>query len=171
MEGYDVVRCLFCTTGKEKSVVETIHRNGWGRAIFPLQFNFRWTKGERIERLRPLLPGYVFVYSDCEQVSYDKLSAVNHIIRVLAYDVGQNALTGRDLEFADWIWRQNGQIGAMKALQIGDRIEITDDLFKELRGTIVRMDRRRKTFQVLLDGMGAIQKLWLTYKVVEKQGI
>lgn len=40
----------------------------------------------------------------------------------------------------------------MKALQIGDWIEITDGVFKELHGTIVKMDRRRKTFLVSLDG-------------------
>ena len=91
------------------------------------------------------------------------------VIRVLHYGDGQGDLTGRDLEFADWIWRQDGRIGAMKALQIGDWIEITDGVFKELYGTIMKMDRRRKTFLVSLDGAGAVRQIWLTYEVVEKR--
>lgn len=57
----------------------------------------------------------------------------------------------------------------MKALQIGDWSEITDGVFKQLHGTIVRMDRRRRTFLVSLDGSGSIRQIWLTYEVVEKR--
>ena len=57
----------------------------------------------------------------------------------------------------------------MKALQIGDWIEITDGVFKQLHGTIVRMDRRRRTFLVSLNGEGAIKQIWLTYEVIEKR--
>ena len=95
--------------------------------------------------------------------------ALGYVIRVLSYGKGQEALTGRDLEFADWIWRQDGRVGMMKALQIGDWIEITDGAFKALKGTIVKMDRRRKTFLVSLDGAGAVRQIWLTYEVVEKR--
>ena len=125
MEGYQTVRCLFCVTGKEESVVEAVHRNGWGRAMFPqratsMRINRQWE-----EVYKPLLSGYVFVYSGQEELArHDELAAISHVVRVLSYGTGEDALTGSDLEFADWIWRQNGKIGAMKALQIGDWIEI-----------------------------------------------
>ena len=169
MEGYQIARCLFCVTGKEESVVKEVHRKDCGRAIFPKRTSAMRVNGKWADTLRPLLPGYVFVYSGREQADGDELSAITHVIRVLRYDQGQEALTGRDLEFADWIWRQDGRIDAMKALQIGDRIEITDGAFKDLCGRIVKMDRRRKTFLVSLDGAGAVKQLWLTYEVVEKR--
>lgn len=71
-----------------------------------------------------MLPGYVFVYSDDEQLRYDELASINHVVRVLRYEIGCDGLAGRDLEFADWVWRNDGNIGAMRALQIGDWIEI-----------------------------------------------
>ena len=55
----------------------------------------------------------------------------------------------------------------MKALQIGDWIEIADGVFKALHGTIEQMDRRRKTFLVSLDGAGAVRQIWLAYEVME----
>jgi transcriptional antiterminator NusG len=169
MNGYHTVRCLFCTVGKEKIVVDTVHKNDWGHAIFPKRVGFVRTKGQWIEVSKPLLPGYVFVYSDEEQPRYDELASVNHVVRVLRYEKGCDGLAGRDLEFADWVWRNDGSIGAMRALQIGDWIEITDSVFKQLHGTIVRMDRRKRTFLVSLGDEGAIRKIWLTYEVIEKR--
>lgn len=169
MEGYQTVRCLFCVTGKEESVVEAVHRNGWGRAVFPQQAGNLRVNRQWIDVFKPLLPGYVFVYCGQKPARQDELARISHVLRVLSYGTGQDALTGRDLEFADWIWRQDGMIGSMKALQIGDWIEITDGVFKQLHGTIIRMDRRRRIFLVSLDGAGAIQRIWLTYEVVEKR--
>lgn len=169
MKGYQTVRCLFCETGKEESVVERVHKSGLGRAIFARRSGTKRENGKWIETLRPLLPGYIFVYFGQERARNDELAAIPQVIRVLHYGDGQGDLTGRDLEFADWIWRQDGRIGAMKALQIGDWIEITDGAFKALKGTIVKMDRRRKTFLVSLDGAGAVRQIWLTYEVVEKR--
>ena len=80
-------------------------------------------------------------------------------------------MAGRDLEFADWVWRNDGNIGAMRALQIGDWIEITDSVFKQLHGTIERMDRRKRTFLVSLGDEGVIRKIWLTYEVIEKRKV
>ena len=125
--------------------------------------------GQWIEVSKPLLPGYVFVYSNEKQVRHDELAAVHHVAHILSYESGRDALIGGDLEFADWVWQNGGNIGAMKALQIGDWIEITDGVFKQLHGTIVRMDRRRRTFLVSLDGSGSIRQIWLTYEVVEKR--
>lgn len=168
MDGYHTARCLFCTVGKEESVAETVRRNDWGRAIFPKKAGLVRSGRQCIETLKPLLPGYVFVYSNEGQVCHAELTAVRHVIRVLSYELGCDALTGKDLAFADWIWCNHGEIRAMKALQIGDWIEITDGLFKELHGTIVRMDRRRRSFLVSLEGVGIIRQIWLSYEVVKK---
>lgn len=169
MDQYRTASCLFCTTGKEAYVVQAVEKHGWGRAIFPQRLRTMRVGKQWTETYIPLLPGYVFVYFDGDQVAYEKLATIEHVLRVLDYGAGQHRLAGRDLEFADWIWRQGGKINAMKALQIGDWIEITDGMFKQLHGTILRMDRRRRSFLVSLEGAGAIQKIWLTYEVVEKR--
>lgn len=170
MPDYQSVYCLFCRTGREEYVVRYLHELGYGRAIFPQRIKTMMVNREWMEVPTPLLPGYIFLYMDDETPRRDELLKVQSVIRVLNYSAcGQESLSERDLEFADWIWRQGGRIGAMKALQIGDRVEITDPLFRELHGTVKRMDRRRHTVQVELDAKGSIREVWLTYEVVERQ--
>lgn len=67
-----------------------------------------------------------------------------HAIYVLKCEPGHDALSGKDLAFADGIWRNHGEISVTKALQIGDQIKSTGGLFKELHSTMGRMDRRRR---------------------------
>lgn len=171
MSGYHTVRCLFCVTGKEESVAHTVHRNGWGRAIFAKRAALVRTNGQWTEISKPLLPGYVFVYSDEKQVQVHQLEAINHVIRVLSYESGHDELTEQDLKFADWIWCNDGWINPMKAVQVGDWIEITDGIFKQLHGTIVRMDRRKRNFLVSLDGAGVLRQIWMTYEIVDKKDV
>lgn len=170
MDEYSCVRCLFCATGKEEAVVRAIHDRGLGRAIFPKRVKSIRQGHSWIDTMVPLLPGYVFVYGD--QISASQraeLHEVHHVIRPLCYGSSdQDILVGRDLEFADWLWNLDGRVGAMKALQVGDKIEITDGVFKQLHGRITRMDRRRKTIHVELDTQGALRSIWLTYDIVEK---
>lgn len=124
--------------------------------------------GKWVETPTPLLPGYVFVYSEENDVRREQFLSLNHVIRVLSYNDGSSALMGHDLEFADWLWRLNGRIDVMKAIQVGERVEIVDGIFKQLHGTITRMDRRRRTVRVELDTQGALRHIWLAYEIVEK---
>ena len=168
MREYTFARCLFCTTGKEEFVARGIEESGHGRALFPQRMK-KFRKGQSWEeRLTALLPGDVFVYSDEELVRFAGFPSAQHIIRVLKYGNGGDALVGRDREFADWLWRLEGRVGVMRALQEGDRVEIIDGVFKQLRGRITRMDRRRKTVRVELDTQGAIRHIWLSYEIVDR---
>ena len=93
---------------------------------------------------------------------------MGYVIRVLTYGDGSDTLMGRDLEFADWLWSLNGRIEVMQAVQIGDRIEIVDGVFKRLHGTITKMDRRLRTVRVSLETEGTPKQIWLAYEIVEK---
>ena len=55
----------------------------------------------------------------------------------------------------------------MKAVQIGDRIEIVDGVFKQLHGTVTKMDRRRRTARIALETEGTPKQIWLAYEVVD----
>ena len=169
MGDYLYVRCLFCKTGKEKHVVDAINEKKMGYAIFAQRVKTVWVnRDEYKEEISPLFPGYVFVYIDQEDISYIDYLKIPDVIRVLSYENKNDKLRGRDLEFADWLWRQGGMIGVMKAVQIGDRVEIVDDVFKSLHGEIIRMNRGRKNICVTLDTKTVPMKLFLSYKVIEK---
>ena len=51
---------------------------------------------------------------------------------------------------------------------MGDRVEIIDGVFRQLHGTITRMDRRRKTIRVALETEGTPKQIWLAYEIVER---
>lgn len=168
-QGYQQVICLFCQTGREALVAGVINANEWGRAIFPQRVKTVIRKGQWSQAERPLLPGYVFVYQDGQDFDYGSIRRLSGVIKVLTYDdTGMHQLRGEDLKLADWFWQKGGVIGPVEAIQLGDRVEIVDGVFKQLRGRITRMDRRRKTFCIELDGAGSIRSLWLTYEVVKK---
>ena len=168
MADYSDVRCLFCSTGKEETVVRCIQEKSKCRALFPQRVKNILQEHKWIETFAPLLPGYVFVYSSGDNLSDDELLDIRYVIRILSYCDSKNLLVGKDREFADWVWQLNGVIQPLKAAQIGDRIEIIDGVFKKLKGNIVRMDKRRKTICVSIDGDSAIKRIWLTYDVVRK---
>lgn len=169
MDNYMHVRCLFCETGKEKQVVKAIHDNQWGHAIFAQRTTIVWKNHEHKEEILPLLPGYVFVYANHEDISQADYSRIPSVIRVLAYENGSDRLMGEDLEFANWLWHHGGKIGIMRAVQVGDRVEIIDDMFKGLRGTITRMNRTRRKVHVKLDTQSISMELSLSYKVIGRE--
>ena len=168
MDGYLNAYCLFCETGKEKRVVHAIHENKWGQAIFAQRVRFirknkEWRKVET-----PLLPGYVFLYTDWKDAPKVDYQSIPHIIRVLTYENGIDRLTGNDLRFADWLWRINGRIDVVKAVQVGDRLEIADRTFKDLHGKIIHVNKRQKKVFVSLNTQSVPVHTWLAYEKVEK---
>lgn len=176
MTEYTRVQCLFCQTGSEKMVTELINRYGWGRAIFGEKVKVLYRgHGQEERQLMPLLPGYVFVYMGGEtggggQTRSDYLG-IEAVIRLLTYgETQQEELMGSDLDFAAWLWRCGGRVEVMRAIQVGDKVEINDPLFKELQGTIVRMDRRKKSVTVKLDSEAGDKFITLSYDVVQEIG-
>lgn len=163
---YECVRCLFCRTGKEESVVALVEENGWGRALFAKRMKRLRNGQEWFFKPAPLLPGYVFVYSSGENIPHESFLGLQDVIRVLQYGPRMDKLVGRDLEFAHWLWKLNGEVGVMKAVEVGDRVEIVDGAFKQLQGTITKLDRRRKVVRVSLSTDGAIRQIWLAYEIV-----
>ena len=115
----------------------------------------------------PLLPGYVFVYLPGEAPSVNWWT-FSGVIRPLGYGEGRrDYLTGSDLAFAQWVWQKEGNITQIKVVEAGDRIEIADGLFSRMRGTIIRVDRRKQTCCVALDTDSIIRQVWLPYELVE----
>jgi len=173
---YTRVQCLFCQTGSEKIVADLINRYGWGRAIFGEKVKVLYKgHGQEERQLLPLLPGYVFVYMGGDigggrQTRRDYLG-LDGVIRLLTYgETQEEELMGSDLDFAHWLWRCGGRVEVMKAIQVGDRVEINDPLFKELQGTIVRMDKRKKSVTVKLDSKAGDKFITLSFNVVQEVG-
>ncbi len=171
MECNQVV-CLFCQSGMEAKLVSYIAFRGYGKAIFPQkkqsQLHKKAHKGETDSA--PLMMGYVFFYvEDDIETWWTDLQKREELIRVLHYgDEEEPWLVGQDLSFAQWIWNQNGIIEKVAVMQVGDRIKIVDSAFRDMNGQICKVDRRKQTCQIELDGNSMIKHLWLPYDIIEK---
>lgn len=170
MKAYDYVLCLFCLSGCEQEVAEKINRLDCGRALFPQRIKTFRMKNEWRNIKVALIPGYVFVYLNGDEAEHlYPFETLSQVIRVLKYEDGDTKwLNGADMRFADWVWNQDGLIDLVDAIQIGDYIEIVDTELKKLRGRVAKMDRRRKTVKIEMDGAGIINNVWLPYQVIQK---
>lgn len=170
MKEYDCVMCLFCLSGQEQVVVAHIDQQKCGKALFPQKTKCYRGKNEWRNEKVPIIPGYVFVYLREDEAERSHLfKEIPHVIRILHYGDGKTwRLNESDLAFADWVWNQNGTIDMIDAIQVGDRIEIADTELKHLHGKVARMDRRKRTVLIQMDGAGIINNVWLPYQVVRK---
>lgn len=169
MAEYDYALCLFCLSGKENEVVDSIRKKGYGHALFPRKIKHYRNGEEWKPQVVPLVPGYVFVYlTEEEKDCRYKLSDTQDVIRVLGYgDEAASWLRGADLEFAELIWKKNGTIGDVRVAKFGDRVEIVDEDFMHLRDRVVRIDKRKKMILIQADGAGIVNNVWLPYSMVE----
>jgi transcriptional antiterminator NusG len=90
-----------------------------------------------------LLPGYVFLY--VERFLPIKLKArARHLYKVLEYERGIAELSGSDADYANWLYRYQGQIRPSKILTLGDQVVAIDGPLKDCTGTILKLDRHKR---------------------------
>jgi transcription antitermination factor NusG len=165
---YEVVRCLFCLTGREQLVADRINASGVARAIFPFKIKRLCHRGTWREISVPLIPSYVFIYSDTNFRAAD-LAKEPDVLRVLKYgDDFEGILIGDDRVFANLLWAQGGKIGVLKAMRVGERVEIVDGVFKALKGRVVAMDKRKQAAKVELDVVGSLKNIWLSFDYINE---
>ena len=153
--------CILCRTGAEQAVKQHIERFMTGiEALVPTRVleekkNRQWHKVER-----PLLPGYVFLYTK-DELPPDLTAKINHLYRILQYEQGLRSLQGEDQEYAAWLYRHQGQIRPSNVLQEGETIRVIDGPLLDASGTITRLDKRhrRAWVQFTFDGETRIVSL------------
>lgn len=168
VEEKQYVRCLFCLTGQEDELVRRIESDQLGKALFPKKVKRLKKQGIWEEIAQPLFPGYVFVYSD---VPYpvSVFFRFEQVIRVLQYaDDTSGYLKAGDLRFAEWIWQQHGRLEALKAMRVGDRVEIVDGAFRNMNGRVLKMDKRKQAAKIELDVVGGIKQVWMSFIYLEE---
>jgi transcription antitermination factor NusG len=136
--------CILCRTGAEQEVKQKIETFMTGiEAIVPMRIleekkDRQW---QRVER--PLLPGYVFLYSE-KELPHDLIWKINHLYRILQYERGLRSLQREDRDYAFWLYRHQGQIQPSTVLQEGETIRVIDGPLLDATGTITRLDKRHR---------------------------
>lgn len=158
--------CLFCETARCAEVAEQIRRRRGWLAIDPRIVQRKWVRGAAQEALKPLLPGYVFVYTA------DRLEApradfrLDGVLRLLGDDREGCALMGDDYRFAMLLRDCGGTIGILKAYREGDRVRLAEGALGGVEGEIIRLDRQKGRAQIQFPFAGAVCKTWVGYDLL-----
>ena len=162
-------RCLMVTTGREESTVRLMNAIHLGRGIVPKRIRVRRVRGEWLEDEAPMLPGYVFIREETE-IPIQAYQRLQDVIRVLRYDQEPNGyMRARDLRFARALFRMEGVVSPLKAVDEGDRIRITDGMLRDMNGTVLSVDRHKRQAKVRLDLMGMSRVICMNYVLLEKE--
>jgi transcription antitermination factor NusG len=159
--------CILCRTGAEQEVKQKIETFMTGiEAIVPTRIleekkDRQWQKVER-----PLLPGYVFLYSAGE-LPHDLIWKINHLYRILQYERGLRSLQSEDRDYAFWLYRHQGQIKPSTVLQEGETIRVIDGPLLDATGTITRLDKRHRRAWVSFSFDGETRIVSLSANCVE----
>ena len=162
------IRCLFCLTGKEESVVSRIKEADLGYAFHPRKKKPFFKNGKWEDIPVSLLPGYVFVVSETP-VPLNALRCIPDVIRPLTYgpDDKEGYLTGQDRALALWLMQENGLVGHLDIVKEGSQIKIIGGLMKGIGGHVVKIDRRKRLAHVELEVVGSIHSVWLGINFLE----
>jgi len=147
--------CMLCRTGSEQFVARSITRYYPElMAIAPVKTLQEKRNGQWEQREQIMLPGYLFLYTDRE-LPFDLCRKVDLLYRTLEYEKGMRILTGSDEEYAQWIYRHQGNIGTSRVtVEEGQDIQVIDGPLLDCRGTIMKLDRhkRRAVISLTFDG-------------------
>lgn len=157
--------CLFCETSKCRKVASLLEKNGLERAFSPQIVRRQRKKGENIELMFDLLPGYVFVYSSqpLKELSHLK---VDGVIRLLGSPDNGYCLVEEDWLFALNLLERNGLIDVLNLLRVGDTVTISDELFLGHQGKVVQIDYRKQRAKVLFEFSGVSWNCWVACNLV-----
>lgn len=159
--------CVFCITGKEREVAQSIERACPDvRATAVFQEKHKSVGGRKSRVREVIMPGYVFFDApDDPEVSL-RLPRID-IVRILKDNGNYWQLSGSDNEFARWLFSYNGCLEFSKAYNEGDRIRIISGPLKDMEGMISRIDRRGRSGQVTVRFNGRDIRLWLGFELVD----
>ena len=162
------IYCLFCETGKSRYVVRAAEDLLGCCALSPRQIQHTWSGGKMTDRVRDLLPGYVFLYADEKIPEPGRLNRMPDVIRCMRDSSDRYELQGRDEQFALMLLRKDGVVGKTPVWQEGDRIRICEGAFAGLETSILKVDRRASRMLVEIPFARQPVRTWLEYEIVEK---
>ena len=160
--------CISCRTGCEERLrLEMQDKFQDIKVMFPKKKRIRRMGGAAIEEETGLFPGYLFFSTQEEQLDLREVFYKDYAYKLLKNPDGDWPLQGSDRAFAEMLFAEGGVIGFSRAFYEGDKIRIADGFLKNYEGSIIRLNRRAKTAEVLLSLHGKNVTMWLGYELLQ----
>ena len=167
--------CIYCKTGSEAKLVYLLKKdmldfeNIEVTLMFPVRILQEKRQGVWRKVEQPLLPGYIFLYLDDEEMF------PNYIVRqerdaykILRNSDGSMILQGSDEEYARWVWSHGGRFEPSKVVfKEGQVVKILSGPLLDMQGRIVKMDRHHKRVVVAFMFGGQERKVNLSVEAID----
>lgn len=142
--------CLFCRTGAEVSIVDSIHQTMTGfEAVVPMRPRRKTVAGKVIEDKVQLLPGYIF-FRTGNDAQLPRLTCISNVFKLLEYDNLSWELTGRDREFVEFLF-DNDLLQPPHVTFTDGKLHFEDSFLYGHDDAVVRVNRRKQTAEVQLE--------------------
>jgi transcriptional antiterminator NusG len=140
------------------------------RFFFPKRRLAIRRQGKRIEELKAIFPGYIFLEVDeVDTELYQRLKRVKGFYRFLKSNHDITPLSGKDLAIIAHILSFGGIAESSRAyFDENDRIVITEGPLKGFEGSIIKVDKRKERVKLRLDFSQQMFTIDLAYEVIEK---
>lgn len=160
--------CILCRSGAEVEVKQRIELfMPQIQALVPVRVIEEKKNQQWQQVTRPLLPGYVFLYSDSE-LPHDLIWKNRHVYRILQYDRHWRSLQGEDKDYAFWLYRHQGKIKPSTVLKEGQEIRVIAGPLLDATGTITRLDKRHRRVWVSFSFDGEQRTVSLSAHCIEQ---
>lgn len=154
--------CIFCRTGTEKALLRQLRETlPEAEVLLPLRLLQERRGGTWTEQERPLIPGYIFIFTK-ENIPSLPVGGLRNVYKILEYPDGERKLRGGDYAYALWLHRHNGVIGTSLAVSEGDSVRVTEGALADGVGKIRRLDRHKRRALVEFDFYGKKQTISLS---------
>jgi len=168
--------CIACRTGVEAKT--RAHLNKYFsrelgdlndvKVYYPIRKMFDRRKGQKIVTNQPILPGYLMISSeiDLQDHTYGvrRVPGSYGFLRNLDKTI---TLQGADMQYAAWIMGHKGIIKPSKVeYKEGEPIKVLEGPLMDLRGTILRVDRRSSRVLVAFEFANDIRKVSMPVEFV-----
>lgn len=132
----------------------------------PLEVNVIALRGKRIERRRPLVPGYLFVMGIGETVWHD-IAATRHVTGWLAVNGRPAEVSDAEVGIIRLMERQHNQVlSDRRTLTVGDRVRPKDGPFASMHTLLSSIRGSTATIEVQM--LGSVRKATVPLDSLER---
>lgn len=166
-ENMSAIYCLFCKPGSEQQVHKHLQRLGY-RSLIPYTERVIVRNEKRMNEKRKLFPGYVFVRDNpLTEDQLKEIAAIEQVIRPLRYSNGQSMLVPEDASLVEWLWKREGMFEVSQVYKVGSRIRVLSGPLKEFEASIVKVNLKRNSVAIQLDGNSMLGRIWCSVELIE----
>lgn len=160
-----IAYCVHSATGRERQTAQMLKKLTRAEVLFPTRKVNERVDKQWLQRERPLLPGYLFIYA--QQPLHLSPGMLRDLYRVLSYGDQCQQLRGSDYAFALWVYRNEGCIDISRSYLQGSAVRIVDGPLVDYQSHIIKVDRHKRRALISLPFAGRNLEIWLCFDWLE----